>query len=322
MFVVAALCPEAPGVAAQLEPLTTPAQRQAAKWEVAREAAGVQVRLLDGAGRVQRTRTLPAEGDCAALERASAVVIAAWLAQLPAPRPLPEVAVAAPAPKPKPKPVAPPPPEPRPPAAPEVAAPPPDPEPEAAPPPPTPAVVIVETPLPPEEAPLSLEVSLAAMGQLADAFAPGFVLRVDGGRRFGLFAEVSTAWERRAPLPPAEIAWSRAALGVGARWRFELGRFWLEPAASVEGALVWVQSLGVSQPAQQSGVDLSMCGHLRGGLPLVSGVGVLVGLRGCGWPLENSAGVAGVDGVYRFPRWELGVLAGVSWSFWAGVKGR
>jgi hypothetical protein len=76
-------CPSGPDVAARLQPMLGHDVSSSATVSITRAAGALTLALDDAAGGVVDARTWPANGDCAATAEAFAVVIAAWLGDLP-----------------------------------------------------------------------------------------------------------------------------------------------------------------------------------------------------------------------------------------------
>jgi hypothetical protein len=76
-------CPSGPDVAARLRRVLGSSASSAATLSISGDANALTLALSDAAGSVVNTRTWPAGGDCAATAEAFAVVIAAWLGDLP-----------------------------------------------------------------------------------------------------------------------------------------------------------------------------------------------------------------------------------------------
>lgn len=332
MLSSAAPCPDVSRVHDALSRSAPQAVRARHRWTVAVSDAGMKVTLLDVEGRVVRERVVPAPATCAERETVAAAVLAAWMVATPAaPEPPAPVVVKPPPPPPPPAKPRAPEPEPQSPPTPDipraVEPPPPAEEPlkaapeETAPPPPAPPNVFAEPPLPPPEPnALRIEVGLDARAQLAESLAPGVGLMLSLGDRFGGFLEASTAVARTLSLPPGQVRWFRVAVGLGVRYRFDLRELYVEPAVSVEGALVRAEGQGFNrQNSVAWGPDLSACAALRAGRYFGDHVGAYVGARGCAWPLDNRVGATGVNERVSLPKYELAAVLGVSVGF--AVKG-
>jgi hypothetical protein len=76
-------CPSAPEVAARLQPMLGQDASSSATLSITRGADALTLALSDAAGSIVGARTWPANGDCAETAEAFAVVIAAWLGDLP-----------------------------------------------------------------------------------------------------------------------------------------------------------------------------------------------------------------------------------------------
>jgi hypothetical protein len=76
-------CPSAPDVAARLRRMLGPDAPSAATLSITHDASALTLALSDAAGRVVDARTWPANDDCAATAEAFAVIVAAWLGDLP-----------------------------------------------------------------------------------------------------------------------------------------------------------------------------------------------------------------------------------------------
>ncbi|MBL8955677.1 MAG: hypothetical protein JNK82_33190 [Myxococcaceae bacterium] len=339
---VLAACPDDGRVADGLARAAPKEVRDRYRWAVTVTGDAMRVALLDGAGAVVREKVVPASPKCSERETVAIAVLGAWLVTAPEPEPVPAPApveavpekkpvVRAPPPAPAPAPTpTPPPPEA---VAPTWAGPPPEgppaPEEPLPPPPvvdapaPAPAPVPVLPAEPPEPAPelsLRFELALDARAHYAHSAAPGVGLTASVGSKLAGFVEGSTATARSLALGPGQVRWFRVAVGLGVRYRFDLGPLYLEPAVSLEGAWLRLEGQGFMQNYVTTGFDGSVCAQARAGRPLSEVFTVYLGLRGCAWPLQGKVTVTGVSANAPLPTFELAAMLGISGGY-GTVKG-
>ena len=161
-------------------------------------------------------------------------------------------------------------------------------------------------------APIRFEIAVDARAQFANSFEPGLGVTLSGGRRLAGFLELSTALPRSVALGVGHVSWLRIALGIGARYRAELGPLYLEPALSVEGAYLRATGDGFPVSSTDTGLDASACGQLRLGRQLLDALGLYLGVRGCAWPLGNRLGATAVSETVAMPVFEVTAMLGIT----------
>ena len=325
-FVLAAApgCPDEARISEGLERAAPAEVRARHRWAVSVSGDTLKLSLFDAQGALLRERTVSAPAKCAERETVAVAVLGAWMVMPPEARPPPS-APAPPVVRPRPPPIEPEPaletppvpPDPEPEPAPEPPPPAPEPPPPA-PEPPPPAAVQAEPAPPPPPPPQSLrfEVGFDARAQLASTLAPGLGLTAGFGGALAGFLELSTALARSLPLPPGQVRWFRIALGLGARYRFQLDEaLYLEPALSVEGAWVRLEGQGFVRNDVATGFDFSACAQVRAGRAFTEVLGLYLGARGCAWPLQSRVGVNAVPETVAMPTFEVAALLGISGGY-------
>lgn len=162
--------------------------------------------------------------------------------------------------------------------------------------------------------PFPVEFALDVRASWAGSMAPGVGLRFDAGETWGGILEISSSTERRAPLGNGFVHWQRSAVSLGARYRKHWGPWFIEPAVSAEAAILVMRGVGFKATSSALGFDASLCARVHGGVRAFDPLGVLIGIRGCAFPIDGRIGVAGVEATYPLPRGEVGVLIGFFWA--------
>jgi hypothetical protein len=277
-----ATCPAPDEVAAQVAALgPAPAgDAPTAKVIVARTARALRLELVGPNSNELATRELPAEGTCADLAAAAAIVVAAWRADLD-PNLAPQVTL---------------------PASPSPAMPP---------------VAIARAATPPARAPRPFAIGLGLLASDAgDALAPGAMLVGTvglGWRGLALDASVSGTTSRSVDVGALSGAasWTRATLAIGPALQFGDARVRGDVHVQALAALLHVRGVDVPNAAADTTTEV---GASAGGrVELVSGTtGVWLGLDAFGWPGDQRLSIANTNDSSQLPRLELVGSVGIS----------
>lgn len=285
-------CPTPPEIANQLAELLPPtAQRRGVpagtQVVVTRDESAVHLVLRSSREEDIAERALPAQGSCADLAAAAAVVVAAWRADLD-PELTPAVHLPAP----------------------------------AAPPPPVTAVSASAPPAAPQ-APPSPRAFAVGLGLLASetggAFAPGAMLMgwLGLGHHLALDASVFGATSRSADVGALSgvASWTRATLAVGpaiATWR-DRTRGSLHAQALV--GLLHVSGVGLELANAGSDTTVMLGGAVGARQEIASGTSAFwLGLDVCVWPGDQRLLVQNVSEQGHLSRIDVVVSAGLSFG--------
>jgi hypothetical protein len=279
-------CPTPTDVAARLADLLPPtADRRGipagTHVVVTRGDAGTQLVLRGSRGEDLATRALPAEGSCADLAGAAAVVVAAWRADLD-----PELAPAVHLPAP--------------------AAPP-------------PAATVSASP--PPAAPVPPRSFAVGMGLLASetggSLAPGAMLMgwLGLGRRLALDASVFGATSRSADVGalPRVASWTRVALAVGPTLAMRRDR--IRGALHVQALAGLLHVKGVGLDTVDSDTTVLVGAAVGARQEIVSGTSAFwMGLDVCLWPGDQRLVVQNVSEQAHLSRVDVVVSAGLAFG--------
>jgi hypothetical protein len=283
-------CPTPAEVADRLAELLPPAAERrgvpaGTHVVVTHAESAAQLMLRGSRGEDLATRALPAEGSCADLASAAAVIVAAWRADLD-----PELAPAVHLPAP--------------------AAPPPVLAVSASPPP------VALTKVPPSPRAFAVGLGLL-MSETGGSFAPGATLAgwMGLGDRFALDASVFGATSRSADVGalPGVASWTRVALAVGPALAARRGR--LRGSVHVQALAGLLHVKGVGLNLADAGADTTLQVGAAAGArqEIVSGTSAFwVGLDVCLWPGDQRLVVQNVSEQGHLSRVDVLVSAGLA----------
>jgi hypothetical protein len=282
-------CPTPAEVAHRLAELLPPTARgrgvpAGTHVVVTRGDAATQLALRGSRGEDLATRALPAQGSCADLAAAAAVVVAAWRADLD-PELTPAVHLPAPA-----------------------AAP--------------PAVTVSASPPPaaPEEhpSPRAFAVGLGLLvSETGGSLAPGGMLTgwLELGRRFALDASVFGSTSRAADVGALSgvASWTRTAFAVGPALTTRHGRYRSALHVQALAGLLHVKGVGL----ESTGSDTTMLlgADVGARLDIVSGTSAFwMGLDVCSWPGDQRLVVQNVSEQGHLSRVDILASAGLAFG--------
>jgi hypothetical protein len=164
--------------------------------------------------------------------------------------------------------------------------------------------------------PLRWEIAAAFVASVSGGgFAPGAQAKLVVALPRGVVAVagVEGAGYRALALDPGRVDWTRAALDLGAGYRYRRGRFVLDGNAELLLGLVAVTGRGYSQSSTAFSFDTGVGAGVR--LGMVAGRLVpFIGFAAAGWLRPIQAHVEGVAQTVSLPRWELQPVAGLAFT--------
>jgi len=281
-------CPSRDDVARELARLAPGSNELKASAEIERGPGGLSITLRSGGGALLTRRTVAASGTCAELATAVAVVITAWEGDL---RPdigpgLPVVSVIQPV------------------RGPDAAT------------------VVRSAPRPPAPSGARpVEIGAALLGSAAGRdIAPGLeveaeVGRLDSGLGLRLGATAVSAHAIALGAAPGETRWSRAALGLGLRYRLWRGgvirgAIMIDGRLGVEGGVVRVEGAGFDHNYATLGFDPGLDAGLRVGF-VTGRFAPFLEIGAAAWSGKSAVVVAQTTAERSIPWFELGAGVGL-----------
>jgi hypothetical protein len=150
------------------------------------------------------------------------------------------------------------------------------------------------------------DVAPAARVELAVGIASG---------HFALRAAPLLVWGHRTDVPPGTAAWSRAGLGVGARFRLTRGRLWGDAVIDLLATALFSRGSGFATERTGWSFDPGAATWLRGGVSL-GRVEPWLGAATIVWPRTQRMQVQGLPNqAVDLPHLELFMAAGLSFRF-------